>query len=61
MKMAMRAKVLQSTFTFHDLRAKNISDDPSLQIASERAQHGSQGLTRAVYDRGIRRVRPLYG
>jgi integrase len=61
MRMAMRAKALQSTFTFHDLRAKNISDDPSLQTASERAMHSGQGLTRSVYDRGVRRVKPLYG
>jgi integrase len=48
MRMAMAAKALKQKFTFHDLRAKNISDDPSLQIASERAQHGSQDGCRAT-------------
>lgn len=59
MRLTMLDKALKERFTFHDIRAKNISDDPSLQIASERAGHSGQGLTRAVYDRGIRRVRPL--
>jgi integrase len=61
MRMALASKTLKEKFTFHDIRAKNISDDPSLQTASDRAQHGSIGLTRSVYDRGIRRCRALYG
>lgn len=46
-------------FTFHDLRAKSVSDSGSLQAAMERAGHTSMAMTRGVYDRGVRKVTPL--
>jgi integrase len=46
-------------FTFHDLRAKSASDASGLQDAYERLGHTSQAMTRGVYDRGVRTVRPL--
>jgi integrase len=46
-------------FTFHDLRAKSVSDSGSLQDAMERAGHTSMAMTRGVYDRGVRKVTPL--
>lgn len=51
--------VIQSRFTFHDLRAKNISDSASIQDAFERAGHTSMAMTRGTYDRGVRKVTPL--
>lgn len=46
-------------FTFHDLRAKSVSDSVTLQAAMERAGHTSMAMTRGVYDRGVRKVTPL--
>lgn len=46
-------------FTFHDIRAKTVSDSESLEAAMERAGHTSMAMTRGVYDRGIRKVTPL--
>jgi integrase len=46
-------------FTFHDLRGKSGSDSASLQDAYERLGHTSISMTRRVYDRGIRAVKPL--
>lgn len=51
--------VLAERFTFHDIRAKSVSDSKSLQEAMERAGHTSMGMTRSVYDRGTRDVEPL--
>lgn len=51
--------VIRAPFTFHDLRAKSVSDAKSLQDAYERAGHTSMAMTRGVYDRGIRDVEPL--
>ena len=45
--------------TFHDLRAKSVSDSGSIQEAFERAGHTSMAMTRGTYDRGIRKVTPL--
>lgn len=45
-------------FTFHDIRAKAISDAKSLQAAFDLSGHSSIDLTRGTYDRGIRRVEP---
>jgi integrase len=44
---------------FHDIRAKNISDNPSLEAAYLLAGHIDQKMTRRVYDRNRRRVEPL--
>lgn len=51
--------IIDSRFTFHDLRAKSVSDAKNLQDAYERAGHTSMAMTRGVYDRGIRDVEPL--
>ena len=51
--------VLAERFTFHDIRAKSVSDSKSLQEAMERAGHTSMAMTRGVYDRGTRDVEPL--
>lgn len=48
--------VLTERFTFHDLRAKAISDTKDIQKAFEGAGHTSMAMTRGVYDRGIRDV-----
>jgi integrase len=50
---------LPERFTFHDLRAKNVSDTENIQEAFERAGHISMSMTRGIYDRGTRKVKPL--
>jgi len=59
MRRALRRGVLKERFTFHDLRAKSVSDTLNIQDAFERAGHTSMAMTRGVYDRGIRKVTPL--
>jgi len=59
MRRALREGVLKERFTFHDLRAKNISDSANLEEAMKRAGHNSMAMTRGVYDRGERVVEPL--
>lgn len=46
-------------FTFHDLRGKSATDSGSLEAAYERLGHTSIAMTRRVYDRGVRKVKPL--
>jgi integrase len=53
------APKLPQRFTFHDLRAKSVSDSETLNEAFERAGHTSMAMTRGVYDRGVRKVKPL--
>lgn len=48
-----------SRWTFHDIRAKAISDNPSLDAAYLLAGHIDIKLTRKTYDRNIRMVEPL--
>lgn len=48
-----------SRFTFHDIRAKAISDNKSLEAAYLLAGHIDQKITRRTYDRNIRMVEPL--
>lgn len=50
---------LGERYTFHDLRAKNISDEPTLAAAAERAAHADPRITQRVYRRLPRRVKPL--
>lgn len=45
--------------SFHDLRAKCVSDSKSLQEASDRAGHLDQQMTKRVYDRNERLVDSL--
>ncbi len=58
---AMRRHVKKGgkRFTFHDLRAKSGTDSDTLQGAFERLGHTSISMTRRVYDRGERKVKPL--
>lgn len=59
MQRAMRKSILEERFTFHDLRAKSVSDSKNIQEAFERAGHTSMAMTRGTYDRGVRKVTPL--
>lgn len=59
MRIALRLGVLKIRATFHDIRAKCVSDTKDLQEASHRAGHQNMGITRAVYDRAARRVSAL--
>lgn len=49
--------LLKERFTFHDLRAKAVSDSKTLEEAFERAGHTSMAMTRGVYDRNFRLVK----
>jgi integrase len=46
-------------FTFHDIRAKTVSDSETIAQAYDRAGHTSMSTTRGVYERGERKVTPL--
>lgn len=59
MKKAMKRGLLEERFTFHDLRAKCVSDSGTLDEAFQRAGHTSMAMTRGTYDRGERRVTAL--
>jgi len=59
MRKAMKRGLLSERFTFHDIRAKSVSDSKTLEEAFERAGHTSMAMTRGTYDRGIRKVTPL--
>lgn len=59
MRRALARELIKERFTFHDLRAKNISDTVNIQEAFERAGHTSMAQTRGTYDRGTRKVQPL--
>lgn len=59
MQRAITSGALRERFTFHDLRAKSVSDTTDIQKAFERAGHTSMAMTRGVYDRGVRKVTPL--
>lgn len=59
MNKAVESGVIATRFTFHDLRAKCVSDTKDIQAAFERAGHTSMSMTRGVYDRGTRKVTAL--
>lgn len=59
MRKALKRGIIKERFTFHDLRAKNISDTANIQDAMDRAGHLSMTMTKSVYDRGTRKVEPL--
>ena len=59
MRQVRSDKALVAPATFHDIRAKCVSDSASLEDAMKRAGHTSMAMTRGTYDRGIRDVRPL--
>jgi integrase len=50
---------LKERYTFHDIRAKCVSDSATLQEAFERAGHTDMSMTRGTYDRNVRKVTPL--
>lgn len=51
--------VIKERLTFHDIRAKCVSDSATLDEAYERAGHSNMSMTRSVYDRAEREVKPL--
>lgn len=59
MRKLHRSGALPERFTFHDIRAKTVSDSADLGEANVRAGHTSMSMTKGVYDRGIRPVKPL--
>lgn len=59
MQRAIKRGLLRERFTFHDLRAKSVSDSKTLEEAFERAGHTTMAMTRGVYDRNYRLVKPL--
>lgn len=59
MGRALKRGVLKQRFTFHDLRAKCVSDNKSIEAAMQLAGHTNMAMTRRVYDRGVREVDPL--
>lgn len=59
MRKARRLGAVGERWTFHDLRAKCVSDSETLESAFERAGHTTMAMTRGVYDRNFRKVSPL--
>lgn len=59
MRIALQRGLLKLRYTFHDIRAKCVSDTKDLQDAMNRAGHTSMAMTRGVYDRAARRVPAL--
>lgn len=59
MRLAMKKGVIKSRFTFHDIRAKCVSDTANLEDAMKRAGHSNMSMTRQVYDRSVRVVPAL--
>lgn len=55
---ALELKLIEERFTFHDFKAKSVSDDESGH-ESKRAGHGSEEITERVYKRGHRTVEAL--
>jgi integrase len=58
-KQAFADGLIESQFTFHDLRAKAASDSDNMGSASALLGHQDERITRRVYDRSIRIVAPL--
>jgi integrase len=58
MGRALKRGVIKTRFTFHDLRAKCVSDNKSIEAAMHLAGHTNMSMTRKVYDRGVREVDP---
>lgn len=59
MRKALEQGKIQSRFTFHDLRAKSVSDEDDVEVAQLRAGHVSKAMTLRVYSRKMRRVKAL--
>ncbi len=59
MKRALQRGRLAQRFTFHDIRAKTVSDEENVDTAQLRAGHTSKAMTLRVYSRKIRKVSAL--
>jgi integrase len=59
MRRAIEKGVIASRFTFHDLRAKAVSDEDNVDTAQLRAGHTSKAMTLRVYSRKVRKVTAL--
>jgi len=59
MRKAIKLGVIKERFTFHDIRAKCVSDTENINDAMNRAGHTNMSMTRTVYDRAARRVSAL--
>lgn len=59
MKRSMEQGLLKKRFTFHDIRAKTVSDEDNVDTAQLRAGHTSKAMTLRVYSRKIRKVTAL--
>jgi integrase len=51
MLKAAKLGVIQEKFTFHDIRAKNLSEAKTLEEAASRARHSDPRITQDVYRR----------
>ncbi len=59
MKKALDEGLIESRFTFHDLRAKTTSDAKDLNHASALLGHADTRITERVYNRKPKKVMPL--
>lgn len=59
MSRALKEKLIDKRFTFHDIRAKTVSDEDNVDTAQLRAGHTSKAMTLRVYSRKIRKVTAL--
>lgn len=59
MRKLIKSGAIKTRMTFHDIRAKTVSDSKSLNEAMERAGHTNMAMTRGTYDRATRKVTPL--
>ena len=57
---AVAEGVIKTPYTFHDLRAKNASDNPDIEAAAKLLGHQNSQMTKSVYDRSVRLVQPLH-
>jgi integrase len=48
--------IIKERFTFHDIRAKTVSDEENVDIAQLRAGHTNKAMTLRVYSRKTRKV-----
>lgn len=59
MRRALDKGLLKKRFTFHDIRAKAVSDEDDVDTAQLRAGHTNKAMTLRVYSRKIRKVTAL--
>jgi integrase len=59
MKKALAVGAINEPFTFHDLRAKSASDNADIEDAAKLLGHQNSQMTKSVYDRSVRIVKPL--